>query len=99
MNDGVTDQAPKPKDPHPMLMILTRITTTDGIFTDALVLAIVSTTRVVVADDELGGFSRCELTAKGWRFADRYTDLAVAAEAVGWTADEPEHNPAWQVQP
>lgn len=82
-----------------MIATLSRITTTEGILTDALVLAVVSTTRVVVADDELGGFSRCELTADGWRFADRYTDLKLAASSEGWTAAEPEHNPAWQVQP
>jgi hypothetical protein len=72
------------------------ITTADGILIDAPVLALVGPGRVVVADIGLGGFARCTLSADGWRFFDRYTDLELASAQEGWTADEAEHNPAWQ---
>ena len=77
-------------------MSAAHITTADGILSGAPVRFLSACgARAVVADSELGGFSRVVLGAAGWLFLDRYTDLALASAPEGWTADEPEHNPAW----
>lgn len=77
-------------------MNATHLTSVDGILTSAPVVALVAPGRAVVVDAELGGYARVTLEADGWRFADHYTDCALACAPEGWTHAEGEHNPAWQ---